>query len=235
MKKIMIAVFSLLTLVVKAQTAEEVVEKYANAMGGLDAFSRNTSAKMTGTVTVQGMDLPITIQIVNGKSMRAEVEAMGKTIVNVYNDGKGWKTDPFNGTGDPVDVDGEELVSYKQQSSMVNGLMNYRGLGNKIELTGDETIDGVKNYKIKMTSKEDGKETTYYVRSNDYGLTKSFTTRNLGGQDMEIETDYSDLKDVGGLKMYMTRSQQTAGQVFQTISFTKVELNVPIDPKIFNK
>ena len=46
-------------------------------MGGLEAFNAVKTAKMTGTVSVQGMDLPLTIQIINGKAIRNDVDVMG--------------------------------------------------------------------------------------------------------------------------------------------------------------
>jgi hypothetical protein len=190
---------------------------------------------MTGVVSVQGMDLPLTMQIINGKAIRVDVEAMGQKVVNVYNEGKGWKIDPFNGTGEPTDVDGAELAGYKSQTLLASSLMNFRNLGNKIELAGEETIDGLKHYKIKLTAKEDGAVGTYFIRSTDFGITKAVNNREIQGQQMEIETLFSDIKEFGGLKFYMTRAQQADGQVFQTISLTNVELNATIDPKIFNK
>jgi hypothetical protein len=235
MKKFLLAVFSLFSLVAMSQSVEEVIANYSKAMGGLEIYQKTTTAKMTGVVNAQGMDFPITIQIINNKAMRADVDVMGQKIVNSYNDGKGWKIDPFNGANEATDVEGAELAGYKTQASLLNSLMNYVSLGNKVELAGEETIEGIKNFKIKMTAKEDGKSSVYFIRGTDWGLTKTTTSREIQGQDVDVETLFSDLKEFGGLKFYMTRTQQAMGQVFQTLSFTNVELNVTIDPKIFDK
>ena len=55
------------------------------------------------------------------------------------------------------------------------------------------------------------------------------------GQEMELEAYYSDVKDVGSVKFAMTRSVQAGGQILQEVHFDKVELDVPIDEKIFDK
>src|SRR5437762_7439222 len=99
MKKIIFALTCLAFINAQAQTltADEVIQKYSAAMGGLDNFNKIKTVKFTGTVTAQGMDLPITIQVINGKAMRTDVEVMGQSIINYYKDGKGWKINPFGG------------------------------------------------------------------------------------------------------------------------------------------
>lgn len=235
MKRLFLALFSLLSFIANAQTAEEIVDNVSKGMGGLDPYLKATTAKMTGVVSAQGMDFPLTIQIINNKSMRADVDVMGQKIVNVYHEGKGWKIDPFNGANEATDVEGAELFGFKAQATLASTLMNFRNLENKIELAGEETIDGVKNYKVKMVNKEDGKSNTYFINGTSWSLTKVVTLRDIQGQETEIETLFNDLKEIGGLKFYMTRTQQAMGQVFQTLSFTTIELNVTIDPKIFEK
>src|SRR5215831_13203155 len=84
----------------KSLSADEVVQKYAAAMGGLDNFNNIKTAKLSGTVSANGYDLPITVQVVNGHAMRTDVEVMGQSIVNAYKDGKGWKINPFQGAAD---------------------------------------------------------------------------------------------------------------------------------------
>src|SRR6266496_1967124 len=118
MKKIFFAVFSLAMIKANAQTVatvkpemnvDEVIQKYSDALGGLDNFNKIKTAKLTGTVSVQGMNLPITIQIINGSAMRSDVEAMGQSVVNSYKDGKGWKINPFAGAPAATDATGAEL------------------------------------------------------------------------------------------------------------------------------
>lgn len=62
MKKLIIGFLSFITLAASAQTADEIVQKYAAAMGGLDAFKKVQTAKFTGSVSVRGNDLPMTMR-----------------------------------------------------------------------------------------------------------------------------------------------------------------------------
>lgn len=217
-----------------AQTIDEIIQKYANTMGGLDNFKKIKTAKLTGTVTTQGNDLPITVQIINGRAMRTDVEVMGQTVVNCYKDGKGWKINPYAGAPSATDVTGTELNEFKNQSFLTSQLMDYKARGYKAELLGQEDVDGNKAYKIQLTA-EDNKTTTYYIDLATSLLTKTIGTRNMMGQDMELETYYSDVKDFNNLKFSMSRIVKSGGQTVQEVHFDKIELDVPVDEKIFDK
>jgi hypothetical protein len=235
MKRFLTAVLGLAFLSAQAQTADEVITKYSAAMGGLDAFNNVKSAKMTGIATLQGMDLPITIQVINGRAFRIDVEVMGQSVVNSYKDGKGWKINPFGGAETATDVEGAELLEYKAQASLSNSLMDYKARGHQIELLGQEDVDGKKAFKIKLTSKDDGKITTFFINSEDNMLLKSVSSREMQGQTVDVDTYYTDFKEFGGIKIAMTRTQKIMGQDFQTITLNNVELNVQVDEKSFDK
>ena len=235
MKKIIFAILSFAFVSAKAQTVDDVIQKYSKAMGGLAAFNAIKTMKTTGTFTTQGVDLALTSQIINGKAIRNDVQAMGQTVINSYKDGKGWKINPFAGITTVTDMTPEELIDFKSQSMIASQLMDYKLRGHKVELQGQEDVEGIKTYKIRLTNKDDNKVTTYFISVTDNTIIKSVSTRQLQGQDIEIETFYSDIKDFNGLKFPMLRIQKMQGQVFQQIKIATIEFNVPIDEKIFDK
>lgn len=233
MKKIIVALLSLAFFSANAQTVDEIISKYTVAMGGLEAFNKVTTAKFTGTVSMQGQAFPMTLQVVNGKAARTDLDIMGQAVVNVYDNGKGWKINPYAGASTATEISGAELTAAKNQSNIANNLMDYASRGHKVELLGQEDVEGIKTYKIKLITKEDGKEFTFFINTADNLLIKSVGKREIQGQELEIETFYSDFKDVNGLKFSFMLSQKIQGQVFQEIKYEKVELNVPVDDKIF--
>jgi hypothetical protein len=235
MKKIFFSILSFVFISASAQTADDIIQKYTNAMGGLSAFNAIKTMKMTGTVTTQGMDLPLTAQVINGKAVRNDVDAMGQTVTNSYKDGKGWKINPFAGAATATDMTNEELIDYKAQTMLANNLMDYKARGHKVEFLGQEDVEGIKTNKIKLTNKDDNKVSTYFISVADNTLIKSVSTRTLQGQETEFETFYSNIKDFNGLKFATTRTQKLGGQTFQEVNIKTIEFNVPIDEKIFDK
>ena len=235
MKKLLLVLTSFVSLVASAQTAEEIIDKFAKAHGGLDAFTKIATAKITGNLIVQGESYPLTVQLVNGKAMRSEATVMGQTIVTAYKDGKAWTINPLAGSTTPTDVEGDMLQDFRAQSNLASMLMDYKKYNMKVESLGSETVDGIATHKIKLTPADSPRSTTYYISSKDYTLVKATATREMMGQTFDTETYYSNLKDFSGLKFYMTRDMKIQGQTFQQIEFTNIELNAPVDEKIFIK
>ncbi|MCX6318791.1 MAG: hypothetical protein NTW29_16040 [Bacteroidetes bacterium] len=233
MKRFLFSLLALASLSASAQTADEVIQKYTAAMGGLDAFNKVTSAKMSGNVSQQSMDMPITTQILNNKAARTDIEVMGYQIINVYNNGTGWKQNHFEGIETPTELSAAELIDAKAQASLANHLMDYKNRGHKVEFGGQEAVEGVKCFKITLTNKDDNKKVTYYIDSASYLLIKSVTPREMQGQTVDVETFYSDFKEINGLKFAMTRIQKVMGQEFASVRLDKIELNVKIDEAIF--
>ena len=61
----------------KAQTADEVIDKYVAAMGGREKLLALKSEKMTGSLNVQGMDVGITITAVNNVGALTDISVPG--------------------------------------------------------------------------------------------------------------------------------------------------------------
>ncbi|TMI74345.1 MAG: outer membrane lipoprotein-sorting protein [Bacteroidetes bacterium] len=235
MKRVFLALVVFSFFSASAQTVDEVIQKYTANMGGMDAFNKIKTLKITGTYTTQGYDLPLTINIVNGKAFRADVEAMGTSIVRVYKDGKGWTINPMAGSTTATDITGADLNTLKSQATLASGLMDYKARGNQVELQGQADVEGVKTYKIKFTNKDDGKVTYYYISSSDYTMVKAESEVEVQGKTANVEVFFSDLKEFGGVKFFMTRSQKMDGQVFQTTTYSNIDINPTIDEKIFDK
>ena len=235
MKKIIFGLLFLAFTSANAQTADEIIQKYTTKMGGIDAFKKVKTVIMTGTLSVQGMDLPITIQMINGKAVRSDVEVMGSQVISAFKDGKGWKQNQFAGAPDPTDVSGTELADLKAQSMLATALMDYKARGSKVELQGTEDVGGVKTYKLLLTTNDGTKPTTIFINTNDYSIVKSISEREMMNQTANVETYFSELKEINGMKFYMSRVQKVDGTEIQSVKLDKIELDVPVSEKIFDK
>ena len=235
MKRILFALSSLISISANTQNADDIIQKYATTIGGLAAFNAVKTVKMTGTLASQGNELALTLQLINGKAVRNDLTAMGQSVTNAYKDGKGWKINPFAGITTATDMTSEELIDFKSQTMLASNLMDHKARGHKVELLGQEDVDGVKTNKIKLTNKDDNKVTTFFISAADNMLVKSASTRKMQGQDVEVETFYSNIKEFNGMKFATTRIQKVGGQILQEVNIKLIEFNVPIDEKIFDK
>jgi hypothetical protein len=212
----------------QAQTADDVVNKYVEAMGGKEKLLALKSVKMTGSINIQGMDIALTVTILNGVGFRNDISVPGMGEgYQIMTPTKGWSYMPFQGQTSPEEVDAEKVKSGQAQIDLQSALLNYKEKGHTVELLGKETAEGVECYKLKVTHK-DGKVSTLFIDGKTYYRIKSVTTSNTNGADTEVETVYSDFKTIDG---YVFPFSQTTPN--GPIVYSAVEVNKPVDESIF--
>jgi hypothetical protein len=233
MKLINMGVALMLTVtcftVCQAQTADEIVNKYVDALGGKDKLQQVKTVIMETTTQVMGNEGPSTVSIVNGVGYKLVSEVNGQTLIQVFTDKGGWQVNPFAGATTPTALP-DDL--YKQGKSRVDAtglLYNYAAKGNKVEFLGKEGND----YKLKVTS-SDSTETTVFIDGTTYYMTKALASANMMGQTMEVTTTFSNFKknDFGIVYPY-TIEISYGGQFNITTTVKKIDINKPIDPAIF--
>jgi hypothetical protein len=213
---------------VKAQTADEIINKYVEAIGGKDKLDQIKTIYIANTTQVMGNEGPSTTQILNGKAYRLDYEVNGQKSTQVVTDKGGWQINPFMGatTAQPLP---EEMYKQTKGQLYFSPLYNYAARGNKVELMGK---DG-NTYKLKITN-VDSLEAFFYIDTATYYLTKITRQTNFMGQSMELSVSFSNFKKTDfGITVPYTTEISYGGQFTITNNITKIEFNKPIDPAVF--
>jgi outer membrane lipoprotein-sorting protein len=239
MKKLAVLVLALTGLVsVNAQTADEIINKYIDAMGGTEKLSSIKSIYMEGTSVMQnGAEIIQKIWKVDGKLMRREVSSSMFNMISVVTDKEGWSQNPrSNGNFEPMTA--EMVTNMQSETDCAGPLVNYAAKGHKAELIGKEEVEGTECWKIKLTL-QNGKEMTYYINPATFYIDRVVTTGGgfggrgggQGGAPRETKIDYSDYKKTedGYLFPFKVTIVGMGGGLF----FEKIEVNKPVDPKAF--
>ena len=217
-----------------AQTADEVVNKYINAVGGSALLSSIKSVIMEGELAAGGMTLASKLYLVNGKAFKSEISAPDQsfTITECVTTEGGWTVNPLAGVTEAQPMP-EDRVKLAQGELDIGGrLFKYKEKGSTIELAGNENVNGVNAIKLKLKDK-DAKEVIYLFDPNTYYIIRSeSTTTGPNGQELNVVTNYSNYKktDIGYVVAF-TRVRN-AGQEY-TNNISKIEFNKDIDPKVF--
>jgi hypothetical protein len=221
-----------------AQTAEEIVAKHIEAMGGADKWKAIKAVEMNNKFNIQGMDIEQKTVIVNGKSLRTDISVMGQEIISAVDGETGWAQQPamMGGTGEPEDMPGALIKESKKQVNLGGSLLNYKENGSTVELVGKEKLDGVDVYHLKLTEKG-GDVSNLFVSAVNYYLLKSSGKRNIQGKDTEAEVSYSNFKQLEGLTFPYTMEvpNPMAAGTTMTVETDSIKLNPKVDESIFKK
>lgn len=211
-----------------SQTADELVDKHITAIGGKDAWQKVNSVKQEGNLQVQGADVAVAITVLHGKGMRQDISAMGMTGYQIMTPAAGWSYMPFQGQTKPEPVTAEMLQEGADSYDAQGSLLNYKEKGHTVEYLGKEDIDGMEAYKLRVTHKS-GKTETLYLDPSSYYITRMIVKQKANGQEMDVTTNLSNYKKLPeGIVVPMS-----LGLPVGELTITKVEVNPPVDEKIF--
>lgn len=233
MKKLQIGLFAVAAIMsiqsVKAQTADEVIDKYVTALGGKEKILSLKSVKKVGSLNVQGMDVGLTVTRVQGVGSRNDISVPGMGEgYQVVNPIKGWDFMPFMGQASPEEVSVDKLKSSLSLLDIQGSLVNYKEKGSQVEMSGKEKVENAECYKLKLTDKQ-GVISTLFIDSKSNYLVKSIITAKSYNGDINTELSFGDFKKTDEGYIFPFSEVMDRG----TIIFTSIETNKPVDEKIF--
>ncbi len=229
---LLFAITFLFSLNASAQTVDEIIASHLKARGGIEKIKAIKSAKVTGKLVMQGLEIPVTIQQKRPNKMRLDATFQGKTLVQAYDGTTAWKIDPFQGTSEPEKAAGAEEKDVIEQSDMDGSLIDYKEKGHALELVGKEDIEGTPAYHLKLT-KKGGDISHVFIDAANYLEIKATSKRKTPGGEIEIDTYPGNYKPVNGVIFPFSIEAKAGGQVIQNIIIEKMELDVPVEDSLF--
>jgi hypothetical protein len=221
---------------ISAQTAEEIIANYINAIGGKDQIGQITSLYMEGTMDVMGGQGTIKTTLLNGKGYKQEIDVMGTSVVMCYTDTAGWQINPMTGNYGAENMPEDQYKAGRDNIFAGGPLaLDLSTNGYKIDLAGQENVGDVNAWKVNVLSPDSG-ATDYYFDPATWYVIKMVQKAEMMGQVMEIIITLADYqKPENGFAMPHSMETNYGGQFFLTAKINKVEVNQPVDPAIFAK
>src|SRR3954447_4600090 len=145
------SIFIFSTVATYAQSADDIINKHIEAVGGKDLLNKITSMYMEVSTKVMGNEMTGTVTVLNGKGYRSESNFNGQTIIQCITDTAGWMVNPMMGVTQPTAMPGDAYKTGRFQRD-IDPMFNYAAKGYKAELLETDSVGTVNAYKIKLTT-----------------------------------------------------------------------------------
>src|ERR1700730_19008543 len=101
----------------------------------------------------------------------------------------------------PDPMSEEDLRNVSEESCFGGSQENYKEKGSQVELVGKDKVKDKDVWRVKMTTKN-GDVRFYLFDADSFLLVKWEGKRKSDGQEVPVESYFSDYREVGGLKFY---------------------------------
>jgi outer membrane lipoprotein-sorting protein len=216
-----------------AQTpsVDELVAKNLAARGGQEKLQSLNTMKITGNVSFQGMDMPMTLLTKRPNKMRQELTMQGQAMVQAFDGTTVWVSNPMLGPG-AQPIEGPQADALKTQALFDGPLVGYKERGDTLEVVGPAEVEGAKAWKLKLARK-DGRS-MHILLDAESGLERQWSmTLEQNGLTMELDTIIGDYQPADGVQVARSMKTLMGGNPMGTVKITSVEYNVPIEDSVF--
>ena len=233
LKIVLLAASMLAVVSLQAQTVDEIISKYFEALGGKDKVASINTVYMEYDVDMNGSAASGTTWVVNKKAMKNEIEFMSQRIIQCYTDTSGWALNPYMGQTTPTIMKPDEVKAGKGPMDLAGPFFNYAAKGNTIELLGKDTVDGKAAYKLKIKNK-DGIEVTSWIDATTWYVLKNQSKTTVQGTEITSSMSTSNNKKIENGYVMPFNAELTMSTGL-TIYFTykKIEINKEVDMTMF--
>jgi hypothetical protein len=229
MKRFLFSLFVITTaFAANAQTAEEIVAKHIDAIGGADACRKINSVKREGSMQVMGNDVSVTSTQLNGKGLRQDLVIAGLSNYYIISSSAGWNFFPIQGQQAPEPMTAEDVAKSQSELDAQGVLVDYAAKGHTIEYLGKDDVDGTECYKLRVTPKGEDPKTMFFD-TKSYLLIRQISKSNRNGQEMEQTIDFSNYEKLPEGIMVAKSITLPFGE----LKISKVTINAPVDESIF--
>lgn len=213
-------------------TADQILAKYTEALGGAGAIEKLKTRSMKGTwLASNGATLGYEVYQTAPDKIYTVLDTPKQGVIERGFDGQiGWE----KGQRGLRDLHNQELVVLRRYPDLFKDI-KLQGQFTRLGFGGKDKIDGKDVYILRGLGIDGRGERLYFDVQTGLLVRRITTTPTIVGLIPE-QVDYEDYRDVDGMKMPFTiRTTSVDSFNNSTRKFTEIKLNVPVDETKFKK
>lgn len=200
--------------------AQEIIDRYVEAIGGRDAVLASVATRTVGTFSMPAMGMTGQLEVISGENNemvnRVTIPGMGEMLTG-YTGEVAWSSDPMMGARL---LEGAEADALVDQTNKLYGVRD-ASLFSSFETVGQSEYDGETCYDIKFMFVS-GRETTECFSAESGLMIASSMSQESPMGAVEVISRFMDYQQYGDLLMPTTMRQNAMGQE-QVMSIESVE------------
>lgn len=215
-----------------APTAEQILAKYTEALGGAAVIEKLKTRSMKGTwLTSNGMTFGYEVYQEAPGKMYTVLNTPKQGIIERGFDGQvGWEKSQRG----LRDLQNQELIVMRRYPDLFKDI-KLQGQFTRLGFGGKDKIDGKDVYVLRGLGADGRGERLYFDVLTGLLVRRITTTPTIVGLIPE-QVDYEDYRDVDGMKVPFTIRTTFIDSFYNsTRKFTEIKLNVPVDETKFAK
>ncbi|MCK4681105.1 aspartyl protease family protein, partial [bacterium] len=207
----------------------EVLDRYYEALGGLDRVKAEETVHFEATLSVAGLEGTVRYWAASPDRSRTDVDLVVFTQTTGDNGEVAWEV----GMNGKLRIEQDENALARREISRRLALFEHLDRASDIftvSLEGIEQVEGADCHVIRVVSAVDNVERVWYIDVSDFHMRKSIDIQ----PDMQQHILLSDYRDVDGVLHSFRQDIEILpiGQK-QVMVTTLLETNVDIDPAFF--
>jgi photosynthetic reaction center cytochrome c subunit len=210
-----------------APPAEQIIAKYAEAIGGTAALQKISTRHVKGTINISGRNLPIEILSKTGGKQLTVIHLPNGDSITAYDGTSGWTSAPNR----PVrEIPPLEVASAQPEVDLQLPL-HMKQWFDEVKTAATEKIGDRESYVVAGINSGEIAAKFYFDKESGYLLRiLRYTKSPLGRNPTEI--DYLDFRTLDGLKVPFQETIARPNSHW-TVQIEDAEFNVPVDETKF--
>ena len=213
-------------------TADQVLDKYVEALGGKAAIDKLESRVMKGAwITPNGMTLSYEVYQSGPDKLYTVLNTPKEgTFEKGFDGNVGWE----KSAGGIRSLEDSELFYLRRYPNFFKDI-KLKEQFTRLTFAGKDKIDDKEVYVLRGTTTDNKRERLYFDVQTGLLLRRSTSLTNSIGVIPE-QVDFEDYRDAGGLKLPFTIRVSSIDSSFSsTRKFSEIKLNAPVDQSKFSK
>lgn len=215
-----------------AATVDSILDDYLKAVGGKSAIEKLTSRHGKGSFEMAAMGMKGSMEIFakapNKMLLKMDVPGFG-AVQEGYDGAVAWSQNPAQGLREKAGVE----LAIAKRSAQFHRDARLKELYPKMDLKGEQAVDGRATYLVEATPVEGASERWYFDKETKLLVRMEMEIEGPMGK-LPITSDMSDYREINGVKIPWTIKQQ-AGPMQMAIRVEEMKANTAIDDEMFKK